>query len=46
MVTQAPKDLSAEEIERMLQADDDDLTEGQVLRSSHGGEFTTATTLA
>ncbi len=44
MVTQAPQDLSAEEIERMLLADDDKMSEGQVLQSDHGGELTATIT--
>ena len=44
MVTQAPKDLSAEDVERMLVADDARLAEGQVLHSEHGGGFTATVT--
>ena len=44
MVTKAPKDLSPEEVERMLLAEDDDLSKGQMLKSEVQGEFTVAVT--
>ncbi len=44
MVTQAPKDMTAEEIEQLLLAQDDELAEGQTLQNDHGGEFTATVT--